>query len=347
MGGARQSRCEGRVMEDTAMFANTQVATARVIHTPSAFSRESLLHLQEAGMLRALAPHVSRRENLPSYLCFLVTAGAGSLSYGGRTYDLEAGDCVFLDCRRGYAQSTSAHRDGSGSYDALWSLRWAHFDGPTMAGIYEKYQERGGQPVFSCTPHRQTRYEELLRSLLTLASSDSYVRDMEIAARLTELLTCLMEDAWKPEPERNGSAKRLSLTRVRSYIGEHYGEKLSLESLSQRFFINKYYLARIFREQYGCTVNTCIAQTRIGKAKELLRFTDKTVEEIGQDCGFPDANYFARSFKKSRALPQRTTADSGKCRTRKLSAIQKHPGAGAHRLCIRSRDVFDSLRRRL
>ena len=64
------------------------------------------------------------------------------------------------------------------------------------------------------------RYEELLRSLLTLASSDSYVRDMEIAARLTELLTCLMEDAWKPEPERNGSAKRLSLTRVRSYIRE-------------------------------------------------------------------------------------------------------------------------------
>ena len=181
----------------------------------------------------------------------------------------------------------------------------------------------------------------MLRSLLTLASSDSYVRDMEIAARLTELLTCLMEDAWKPEPERNGSAKRLSLTRVRSYIGEHYGEKLSLESLSQRFFINKYYLARIFREQYGCTVNTCIAQTRIGKSKELLRFTDKAVEEIGQDCGFPDANYFARSFKKSRALPQRTTAGSGKCRTRKLSAIQKHPGAGAHRLCIRSRDVFE------
>ena len=46
------------------------------------------------------------------------------------------------------------------------------------------------------------------------------MRDMEIAARLTELLTCLMEDAWKPEPERNGSAKRLSLTRVRSYIRE-------------------------------------------------------------------------------------------------------------------------------
>ena len=213
-------------MEETAMFANTQVATVRVIHTPSTFARENLLHLQETGMLRALAPHVSRRENLPSYLCFLVTAGAGSLSYGGRTYTLGTGDCVFLDCRRGYAQATSAHRDGAGNLDELWSLQWVHFDGPTMAGIYEKYQERGGQPVFSCTADRGARYGELLRSLLTLASSDSYVRDMEIAARLTELLTCLMEDAWKPEPDRNKSGKRLSLTRIRGYIGEHYREKL-------------------------------------------------------------------------------------------------------------------------
>ena len=78
-----------------------------------------------------------------SYLCFLVTAGAGSLSYGGRTYDLEAGDCVFLDCRRGYAQSTSAHRDGSGSYDALWSLRWAHFDSFNHGGNLRKISGAG------------------------------------------------------------------------------------------------------------------------------------------------------------------------------------------------------------
>lgn len=30
----------------------------------------------------------------------------------------------------------------------------------------------------------------------------------------------LVKGHWKPEPERNGSAKRLSLTRVRSYIRE-------------------------------------------------------------------------------------------------------------------------------
>lgn len=56
--------------------------------------------------------------------------------------------------------------------------------------------------------------------IIVLPEISFIIQDMEIAARLTELLTCLMEDAWKPEPERNGSAKRLSLTRVRSYIRE-------------------------------------------------------------------------------------------------------------------------------
>ena len=281
------------------LFTNTQVSTSRVIHTPSAFARENLLHLQEVGSLRALAPHVSRRENLPSYLFFLVKEGAGTLSYGGRDFSLRAGDCVFIDCRSGYAQSTSAHRDESGQYDELWALSWVHFDGPTMAGIYEKYLERGGQPVFSCAaPGRRERYLSLVGSIFQLVSADSYVRDMQIAARLTELLTCLMEDAWNPEMILSPGTKRLSVREVRAYISEHYGEKLTLDSLSKRFFINKYYLAKIFKEQYGYTVNACIAQVRIGKAKELLRFSDRSVEAISFDCGFTDPNYFARCFKK-------------------------------------------------
>lgn len=282
---------------EKALFANTQVSTSRVIYTPSPFARESLLYLQEAGVLRALAPHVSRRENLPSYLFFLVKDGEGALNYGGRTYALGPGDCVFIDCRRGYAQSTSDHRDEAGRFDRLWALAWVHFDGPTMAGIYEKYLERGGRPVFSCRGSAQ-RYQGLLEELLRLASSDSYVRDMEIAARLTELLACLMEDAWDPEMPLTPGTKRLSVREVRSYISGHYGEKLSLDSLSRQFFINKYYLAKIFKEQYGCTVNACIAQIRIGKAKELLRFTDRSVEDVGYACGFTDPNYFARCFRK-------------------------------------------------
>lgn len=37
---------------------------------------------------------------------------------------------------------------------------------------------------------------------------------------------------------------------------------------------------------------------RIGKAKEMLRFTEMSVESVGTECGYDDQNYFSRTFKK-------------------------------------------------
>ena len=63
------------------MFQNAFSKSSRDIYTASSFARSSLLYLQEIGTLSALQPHGSARENLGSYLFFLVTEGAGMLEY--------------------------------------------------------------------------------------------------------------------------------------------------------------------------------------------------------------------------------------------------------------------------
>ena len=78
------------------------VSSSRIIYTPSTFARTSLLHLQEVGSLQAVHPHVSQREDLMSFLCFIVLSGEGELSYEEQTYQLSEGDCVFIDCRKAY-----------------------------------------------------------------------------------------------------------------------------------------------------------------------------------------------------------------------------------------------------
>lgn len=66
----------------------------------------------------------------------------------------------------------------------------------------------------------------------------------------------------------------------------------------QSFFINKQYLAKIFRETYGTTVVGYLNQKRITQAKHLLRFTNLSMEEIATKIGITDANYFSRTFFK-------------------------------------------------
>lgn len=273
-------------MQDLFSNDSASVCSSRILYTPSAFARTSLLYLQESGSLTAIKPHTSRREKLHSYLCFLVENGEGELSYDGKRYDLEAGDVVFIDCRKPYSHSTGKK---------LWSLRWCHFYGPSLPAIYAKYCERGGPPVIR--PSDIAVYEKLLSDIFYIASSSDYIRDMRINEKLNILLTLLMESSWHCESRAN-APKRMEISRVKAFLDEHYSEKISLESVASNFFIDKHYLARLFKEQYGVTLVTYLLQIRITHAKRMLRFTDKSIEEIGLECGIGELSYFSRVFKK-------------------------------------------------
>ncbi|WP_373218910.1 AraC family transcriptional regulator [Ruminococcus sp. 5_1_39BFAA] len=255
---------------------------------------------------------------MQSYLCFMVEDGEGELVYEGKKYDLKSGDVVFIDCRKAYSHSTGLNLSAG-----LWSLRWCHFYGPSMPAIYAKYCERGGQPVIrgasmavdmgrggdmargddvSCGADASrgadvSQYKTLLTDIYTLASSSDYIRDMRINGKLTDLLTLLMESSWHREAHTN-APKKMEISQVKSFLDEHYKEKLSLESVASQFFIDKHYLARLFKEHYGVTLVTYLQQVRITHAKRMLRFTDKSIEEIGLECGIGELNYFSRVFKK-------------------------------------------------
>lgn len=277
---------------DTPLFDGELVHSHRIIYTPSSFARSSLLHLQEVGSLQARQPHTSARKDLASYLFFVVEHGSGILEYEGIRHTLQPGDCVFLDCRKPYL-----HRTGND----LWHLRWAHFYGPNMSAIYKKYQERGGQPAFRAK--KPERFSILLQELYTLAASDDYVRDMQIYSKLVDLLTFLMEESWHPGHAQITGGKKQNLQEIKDYLDTHYREKITLDVLAERFYINKFYLTRVFKEQFGQSVTNYLVQLRITQAKRMLRFTDNSIESIAQECGLSDANYFSRLFKKVEGVP--------------------------------------------
>ena len=285
---------------DPKLFDGTFVKTNRIIYTPSDFAKANLIHLQEVGELQAQKPHTSRRKNLSSYLFFMVLSGEGTLEYGGEIFPLKQGDCAFVDCHKAYAHSCA---------ETLWRLKWVHFYGPNMGGIYGKYVERGGRAAL--TPVNGAVYERLVDEIYAIASSDANIKDMQIYEKLTSLLTLLMEQSYStPEgmgedgksqhknvPHKN-AVKRQNLQAVKEYLDENYHSKISLDMLAERFYVNKFYLTRIFKEQFGESITGYLLQVRITQAKQRLRFTDKSIEEIAHECGMHDANYFSRMFKK-------------------------------------------------
>ena len=263
----------------------------RQLHTPSSFARSSLLYVQEVGSLRSIRSHLSQRSHLDSYLFILVLSGSGKVSCGGITYDLTGGDCALIDCRSPYSHQSSEQDP--------WELMWVHFNGCTAPAYYGYFTKNVSCPVFH-TEDVALFSTPILQLLETAAHKDK-TAELQCSKLITDILTLCFTVPLKQElASQTGSLGKLQS--VKEYIDSHYAEKLSLDELSEQFFLSKFHLSREFKRIYGITVGSYILAQRITYAKELLRFSDKSMEAIAAACGIMDTSYFNKVFKKSEGI---------------------------------------------
>ena len=82
------------------------------------------------------------------------------------------------------------------------------------------------------------------------------------------------------------------------YLHDFSEEDIGLDSVADKLHIAPAYLSGIFPQYAGCGFNEYLTRTRLGRAKDLLRHTDKTVTEIAGLCGFGCVSAMNRAFKK-------------------------------------------------
>ena len=263
----------------------------RQLHTPSSFARASLLYVQEVGTLRSIRSHLSKRSHLDSFLFILVLSGSGKVSCGGNTYQLSGGDCALIDCRSPYSHQSSEQDP--------WELMWIHFNGCTAPAYYSYFTKNVSSPVFHADD--VTAFSSPILQLLEAAARKDKTAELLCSKLITDILTLCFTVPLKQElASQTGAVGKLQS--VKEYIDVHFAEKLSLDELSEQFFLSKFHLSREFKRLYGTTVGNYILGQRITYAKELLRFSDKSIEAVAAACGVMDTSYFNKVFKKSEGI---------------------------------------------
>lgn len=87
--------------------------------------------------------------------------------------------------------------------------------------------------------------------------------------------------------------------RILDYVHEHVTDtNLSLTDISLAFNMNPTYLSRFFKEQTGENLVDYVNQSRILLAKQLLRATSASLNEISEQVGFASSQSLIRVFKK-------------------------------------------------
>lgn len=72
---------------------------------------------------------------------------------------------------------------------------------------------------------------------------------------------------------------------------------ITLDFLSEKFFINKYYMCHAFKEKTGLTIKEFMNTRKITKAKHMLS-GGADIMNLCYDCGFNDYSTFYKTFKK-------------------------------------------------
>ncbi|MGX7092792.1 helix-turn-helix domain-containing protein [Hutsoniella sourekii] len=96
--------------------------------------------------------------------------------------------------------------------------------------------------------------------------------------------------------------KNDGIAKIQRYIRNNYGERITLDSLSEIIGINKYYMIRLFKQKTGLSPIDYLIHIRLAKAEQLLVQSETTISQIADIVGFHSPSHFSKTFKESNQM---------------------------------------------
>lgn len=282
-------------MSQVSMFSKENVTRSeRSLHTPGAFAKQNLLYVQEVGRLESLTPHRCIRENLDSYLFMVVLEGKGTLTVENREYGISKGDCAFIDCMKHY-EHISDEQDA-------WKLAWVHFNGVGAKAYFDLFCKYCQGNTFHTV--KIDMWNELIGQLLEKQKDKSFLAELHSAELLLQLLNNIIEAVVDTDALRAEDFKQKNRV-IREFLNEEYANPDVINSLEKNIGNTIEELNADFVRYYGISVNEYLLNKRLNVAKELLRFTIKTVEEVAKESGIESLAVMEKLFvEKENITPQ-------------------------------------------
>lgn len=167
---------------------------------------------------------------------------------------------------------------------------------------FEKYKKEE-YILFRHTPRgyeeQDAQFVRLIRQMYTAYAEKRYGYELEVLSdyyRMMHFLITRYREKNVDEERMKQSRQMEKLCGITSYIQEHYKEDMKLETVADIFGFSPTYLSRIFKKYANVNYKTYILNVRVEYAYKELLNTDKSINKIAENNGFPDGRSFARAF---------------------------------------------------
>ncbi|MBE6975069.1 MAG: helix-turn-helix domain-containing protein [Ruminococcaceae bacterium] len=227
-------------------------------------------------------------------------AGCGEISMNNKVYKLKPGDAFLIERPGPYRYYMPESSD-------LWEFKFISFTFSAMP-FWNSIVNTFGHII--SLGNEDNEILKMLDEILALAeASADQVKPEGVSICTVEPYDCFLDNSMTAFRFLNTMHKYLLEKGVASrdaesvqlcieYICSNFHRNITNQDIARAGFISPYYLNKRFREVVGETPLQYLTKMRLKNAISMLQSTNHSIDTVARMCGFQNANYFAKVFKK-------------------------------------------------
>lgn len=151
--------------------------------------------------------------------------------------------------------------------------------------------------VFSNDLVSSNELQAALFSIIEEVKGNRFGKDAMVSLRINNLLLMMNRMVYERRTTDGKFVKERLSAVLADYIQVHLEEDLSLERLEKEFYVTKYHIEHVFKEDYGISLHKYIQMKRLHACKDAIH-SQKPIQDTYLLYGFKDYSAFFKAFKK-------------------------------------------------
>lgn len=254
---------------------------AHALHQPTT---EQVL-VSDVGFFPRAAGHGRERPNgARETIVIVCSAGAGTCRVPDGTFDVAAGQALVIPA--GTPHSYEANLNDP------WTIWWMHVVGRAVPALVAAAGATAQRPVIRLAD--PPRVVSLIDQVIRRMERDETPATLLAASGAAWHALCLVA----ADRHLLGAERTDSIGAVIEHLQATSATHTSVGELAGVAGLSVSHFAAQFRRATGYSVVEYQTRVRMGRARELLDTTDRTISSVAREVGYPDPLYFSRQFRR-------------------------------------------------